>query len=49
MRYVFLADWGLVFMNLPLARLDEFNAKLTGMEERGLKERLSQTSGKKFT
>jgi hypothetical protein len=35
--------------NLPLGRLDEFNAKLTGVEERGLKGRLSQTPGKRFS
>ena len=38
-----------LFLDLPLGKLDEFNAKLTGAEERGLKDRLSQTPGKKFS
>lgn len=36
-------------VQLPISKLDELNAKLMGMEERGLKERLSQTPGKKFS
>ena len=38
-----------LFLNLPMDRLDEFNAKLTGSEELKIQEKVDRTPGRKFT
>lgn len=38
-----------LFLNLPMDKLDEYNARLTGVEEKLQKERLEAMSGRKFT
>ena len=37
------------FLDLPLDKLDEFNAKLTETDEERARRRASEISGKKFT
>jgi hypothetical protein len=38
-----------LFLNLPMDRLDEFNAKMTGSEELRIRQRVNDIPGKKFT
>jgi len=38
-----------VFLNLPLDRLDEFNARMTESEEERARRRAKEIPGKKFT
>jgi hypothetical protein len=38
-----------LFLNLPMDRLDEFNAKITGSEELRVRQRVNDIPGKKFT
>jgi hypothetical protein len=38
-----------LFLNLPMDRLDEFNAKMTGSEELKVQQRVDSTPGKRFT
>jgi hypothetical protein len=38
-----------LFLNLPMDRLDEFNAKITGSEELRVRQRVNNIPGKKFT
>ena len=38
-----------LFLDLPMGRLDEFNAKLTGSEELRVQQRVNDTPGTKFT
>jgi hypothetical protein len=38
-----------LFLALPMDRLDEFNAKMTGSEELRVRQRVNDTPGKKFT
>jgi hypothetical protein len=38
-----------LFLNLPMDRLDEFNAKLTGSEELYIQQKVDRAPGRKFT